>query len=178
MNFMKELYIFLLGMSPLLEVRAAIPMGIVFGFSPLKSYILGVGGNILVIFLLFSFLPYFINLLSTRFSFFKKYFLNKKENYSPKIERYGIHYLFFFTFLPFPFTGGWTATLIALLFNLPFKKSFLVISMGVLGAGILVLFLTILGISVKKYFGLQFLIGIILTFLIVWMTYKLKNDEQ
>jgi len=50
--------------------------------------------------------------------------------------------------------------------------------MGVLGAGILVLFVTILGISVKKYFGLQFLVGIILTFLIAWMIYKLKNNEQ
>ncbi|MEG2144191.1 MAG: small multi-drug export protein, partial [Oscillospiraceae bacterium] len=45
--------------------------------------------------------------------------------------------LFLFVAIPAPGTGAWTGCLIATLLNLPLRKAFLPIAMGVLTAGII-----------------------------------------
>jgi len=45
-----------------------------------------------------------------------------------------------------PFSGGWSGSLLASVFRVPFKKSFLLISLGVFLAGIIIL-LTSLGVD-------------------------------
>jgi uncharacterized membrane protein len=45
--------------------------------------------------------------------------------------------LFLFVFIPLPGTGAWTGSLVASLFNLPKRESFIAIALGVLGCGII-----------------------------------------
>ena len=45
--------------------------------------------------------------------------------------------LLLFVMIPLPGTGAWTGALIASLFELPKKRSFLAIFLGVLGAGVI-----------------------------------------
>lgn len=45
--------------------------------------------------------------------------------------------LLFFVLLPLPGTGAWTGALVASLFNFPKLKSFLAITLGVLGCGVI-----------------------------------------
>ena len=45
--------------------------------------------------------------------------------------------LMLFVLLPVPGTGAWTGSLVAALFNYPKKKSFLAITLGVIGCGII-----------------------------------------
>lgn len=162
-----EIQIFLLAMTPLGELRVAIPMGLAFyNLNPVTVYFLSVLGNIFAVFLILVFL----SSLSCR-SLFERLFgwfvyRTRKKHYNPeisnRINKYGLWFLPLFVAIPLPGTGGWTAALIAFVFGMSFKKAFLLISLGVLLAGLIVLVLTKAGITIEKYFGWQILIGIIL----------------
>ena len=54
------------------------------------------------------------------------------------IEKWGPLALIIFVAIPLPFTGAWTGSLVAFVFDLPFKKSIALIFIGVLIAGVLV----------------------------------------
>ena len=45
--------------------------------------------------------------------------------------------LLLFVLIPFPGTGAWTGSLVASLFGFPKLKSFLAITLGVLGCGLI-----------------------------------------
>ncbi len=137
--------------SPIFELRAAIPLGI-FGFNmePILVFIISVLGNIMpVIFLLFFLTE--IKLFLTRKSiFFRRFFesldfkiTNKFQYYFNKYKALG---LLIFVAIPLPFTGAWSGSLAAVLFNIPKKQAFFLISGGILIAGIIVLSLIKLGI--------------------------------
>jgi uncharacterized membrane protein len=61
------------------------------------------------------------------------------------IEKYEEIGLMAFVAIPLPGTGAWTGVLIAFLFGLDFKKSLLIIAIGVFIAGIIVSSLCLLG---------------------------------
>jgi len=55
--------------------------------------------------------------------------------------------LVIFVAIPLPLTGAWTGSLAAFLFGFKKKEAFWLIVLGVLIAGIIVSFLTILGVK-------------------------------
>ena len=61
------------------------------------------------------------------------------------IEKYEEFGLMAFVAIPLPGTGAWTGALIAFLFGLDFKKSLLIIAIGVFIAGVIVTCLCLLG---------------------------------
>ena len=63
---------------------------------------------------------------------------NKANNKRDVIDKYSYWGLFVLVAIPLPGTGAWTGSLVAALFNLDIKKSFLFITMGVVGAAIIV----------------------------------------
>jgi uncharacterized membrane protein len=75
------------------------------------------------------------------------------EAKSDKVKKYQYFGLLMLVAIPLPGTGAWTGSLIAALMNLPVKKSFPTIAVGVLLAGIFM--------SILSYFipGLFFNIG-------------------
>jgi uncharacterized membrane protein len=171
-------------MTPIGELRASIPYALISGLSPLKSYTISVIGNIFIVFIILNLLNFVSNWLSKQSIFFNKFFNNlfekTKKSHSSKIERYGFYGLFFFTAIPFPVTGGWTASLVSFVFQIPFKKAFPVISFGILFAGIIVLFLSTTGIAINKYFGWEYLslfVLLILGCLIVRRMLKKSNNN-
>ncbi|MBQ4526559.1 MAG: small multi-drug export protein [Clostridia bacterium] len=150
-----ELAVFLVAMIPIIELRGAIPFGII--TLDMQWYVvlfLGVLGNVLPVpFIVWFFRP-IINYLEKTRLFGKlakklKTRTNKKmnnmENEVSGITNEKSKYrkkllgLFVFVAVPLPGTGAWTGSAIAALMGLRIKHSFWVIAAGVLTAGIIML---------------------------------------
>ena len=163
-----EIYVFIISVLPIVELRGAIPVGAALGLPFYTNYPLAVVGNVLPVPFILLFIPRFLDFLA-RFKTFRPLvlWLRKKANrYSSKVlgkdsEVEGLTLdeesllnsresakalkmskgiflaLFLFVAIPLPGTGAWTGGLVASLFNLPKKWSFLAIILGVLLAGVI-----------------------------------------
>jgi len=138
----------ILSILPLSELRGGIPYAILNGISPITAFSIAVFFNILIIPLLFFFLDYINNfLLKIRlYNRFFNFYLNKKiEKIKKKYEVLSFLLLFLFVAIPAPGTGAYTGVLLSWFFRLNRKKSFIVIALGVLTAGIITLLITLAG---------------------------------
>ena len=132
------LWVGLLSLSPVAELRASIPFGLFLG---LPSGILipyAILLNCLSFFPIYFGLQLLYERVFSRFRFARRIVERTHLKARSRIERWGEIGLIFFVAIPLPGTGVWTATLIAWLFGLDWKKSFLVISLGAVLAGCLV----------------------------------------
>lgn len=183
MDFIGELKIFLLAMTPVGELRVAIPVGLtVYQLSPVSVYFIAVLGNILAVFLILAFLGTLSKWASEKNYFFDRFFSwlfsRTRKNHYDKVNKYGLYLLPFFVAIPLPVTGGWTASLIAFVFGMPFRKAFPLICLGVLIAGIIVLFTTKAGVAIGKNLGWQALIGILLISGFVYWLYNKRVNKN
>jgi uncharacterized membrane protein len=133
---------FLLAMSPIFELRGAIPLAIgVYGLSPLEAYAISVVGNLVpVVFLLLYLEPVSRWLMRYRPGkvFFDWLFTRTYRNHVESHRKYGLLALTFFVALPLPVTGAWTGSAIAFIFGLKFRHAFPAIAVGVCIAGVVV----------------------------------------
>lgn len=133
---------FLLAMSPVFELRGAIPLAIgVYGIPPLEAYAISVVGNLVPVVLLLLFLePVSLRLMRYRPGkvFFSWLFSRTYRNHVDRHRKYGLLGLIFFVALPLPVTGAWTGSAIAFIFGLKFREAFPAIAVGVLIAGAVV----------------------------------------
>jgi uncharacterized membrane protein len=136
-------------MLPIIELRGALPLAInVFNISWPKAFLIAYIGNMIPAPIILWLLGPIVKLLS-RIHLFKKFFdwlferTRKRSN--KMIEKYEEIGLMAFVAIPLPGTGAWTGALIAFLFGLDFKKSLLIIAIGVFIAGIIVTCLCLLG---------------------------------
>ncbi len=143
--FFKYLVVFLLGMAPISEARGAIIMGISLGLNPMMVFLLGLIANILVIPILFYFLKV-ARLNDLALKLFGARTMKKIEKNRKKFEVFGELALILFVAIPLPMTGAWTGVLIAHILKFNKRRSFAVISAGVLIASLIVLTST-LGVS-------------------------------
>lgn len=152
----RELYIFVISMFPIVELRGAVPVGAYLGVPFYLNYLLAVIGNLLPVPFILLFIPKILTFLE-RFKFFApmvRWLRGKADKHSGKVlvdeaeseteqgeERKmstGVFVaLMMFVALPIPTTGAWTGSLIASLFGLPFKKSLLAVTLGVLICGVI-----------------------------------------
>lgn len=145
-----ELKVFLIAMSPILELRGSIPMALgVYDLPVWSAYLFSVIGNIVpVIFILFL-LESVSFYLSRHFYYFNRFFAwlfeRTRQKHSAKFEKWQELALVILVAIPLPFTGAWTGSLCAFLFGIPFRKAFPLITLGVVIAGLIVT-LTSLGI--------------------------------
>ena len=145
----KELVTFIVSMLPIVELRAAIPLGILYyKLNFIKVYVISILGNLIPVYPILYLLIPVMNLFSrTRIGqkFYEK--LEKKaEKNREKILKYEITGLLVFVAIPLPGTGAWTGAMIAALLKLNPHKSFLSISIGVLISGVVVTVFSLLGI--------------------------------
>ena len=142
--FMKELLIFILSMSPVLELRGGLIAASILHMDPIVSLMLCVIGNILPIPLILLFFDKIIEWMrkGKRLNKIAKKVDKKVEKNRPKIEKYGYLGLVFFVAIPLPGTGAWTACLVASALKLGKKKSFLYTAIGTVIAGIITFALT------------------------------------
>ncbi|MCC8161330.1 MAG: small multi-drug export protein [Oscillospiraceae bacterium] len=133
----KEFIVFLVSMIPILELRGSILAAGILQMDFLPTYIAAVIGNMLPI-------PFILLFIKKIFSWLKKTRLHKIPEWiekkalskSAQIEKYGYFGLFLFVAIPLPGTGAWTGTLLSVLLGLKPKKSFFVVFLGVLTAGL------------------------------------------
>lgn len=160
-----ELITILLGMSPFLELRGAIPFAIgVFGFMPLKAFLLGTLGSLIPIIPILFFLYRFSD-----FAMQKSYVLNRfltwlfNRTRSRHQEQFNYHHdahsrawleffaLLVFVAIPIPLTGVWSGALAAFVFGIPIWRAALAIGLGAIIAGLIVLSV-VLGVIALPFF--------------------------
>ena len=140
------LVVFIISVCPILECRLGMFTAIVLlEMNPFVGFIISFFGNILPI-------PFILLLINWIFKVLKKvpginkaifWLENKTMQKRDKIDKYGIWGLLIFVAIPLPGTGGWTGALLASLLELDKKKSFLVISLGVFIAGLIITVLSL-----------------------------------
>jgi uncharacterized membrane protein len=133
---------------PIVELRGAIPVGIVaFDMPWWKVYLVAVLGNMLPI-------PFILLLLGPASNLFMRVPIGKRfldwlfartRRKSAQIEKYEALGLTLFVAIPLPVTGGWTGAMAAFLMGISFWKSMLYILLGVMIAGVIVTALSLLG---------------------------------
>ena len=133
----------LLAMTPINELRGTIPLAIgVLQLHPLKAFILACLGNMIPIFFLLWFWKHLAEYLMKKNKTVKKLFnwiFNRtRKRFYKKYSVYGDVALILFVAIPLPFTGAWTGSVAAFLFNIPYVKSLYLISIGVAIAGLIV----------------------------------------
>jgi len=128
--------IFFGSMIPWIESRYIIPYALwEFNWELWQVFPLAILGNMLPIpfvLLFFKFVEKFLR----RFQFWTKVmdwlFKRTRERADGKIIKYEYLGLIMFVAVPLPFTGAWTGSLIAYLFDLKFSKSLFTILLGVI----------------------------------------------
>lgn len=140
------LVVFIISVCPILECRLGMFTAIVLlEMNPFVGFIISFLGNILPI-------PFILLLINWIFKVLKKipginkaifWLENKTMQKRDKIDKYGIWGLLIFVAIPLPGTGGWTGALLASLLELDKKKSFLIISLGVFIAGLIITVLSL-----------------------------------
>jgi len=147
-QFSAELATLFLAMTPVGELRAAIPVGIeVFGMSPLHAFIVSIIGNavpvLVLVFGLQGITDWCDRNLKCCHRILTKIFARTERVFRGKYERYGAVALFLFTMIPLPITGVWTASVAAVLFRIRPRIAIPAILLGMCVAGIIVTFATL-----------------------------------
>ncbi len=139
------LVVFLFAMTPVFELRGAIPLKLIFDMPLWQVYALSVAGNIVPAFFLLLWLDPVSSWLMGRSSmaerFFKWLFARTRRR-SKSVERYGAVGLSLFVAIPLPVTGAWTGCIAAFLFGIRFKYALPAVIAGVMIAGVVVSILT------------------------------------
>ena len=136
---------FLISMVPVIELRGAIPVATGAGLSPWIAIPVAIIGNLLPI-------PFIILFIKKILAWMRKTSpkLNKivdkmeakAEKNKEKVLRYAFWGLAIFVAIPLPGTGAWTGALVAAMLDMPLKKAFPSILIGVLGAGAIISFVS------------------------------------
>ncbi len=143
---------FFVSMVPVIELRGAIPIGVGLGLPYGVAVAVSVIGNIVPV-------PFIILFIKAIFSWMRKAMpkldgmVSKLEARADKhrdtVEKYAFWGLFILVAIPLPGTGAWTGALVAAMMDMPLKKAFPSVALGVIGAAIIVTAVT--------YFGFAFL---------------------
>lgn len=165
----EELYVFIISMLPIVELRGAIPVGAALGLPFYINYAVSVLGNLLPVPFILAFIPIILDFMA-RFKIFRpivNWLRKKADKHKDKIikedgekvsecEAEGdlpdqsggkkknrrlstavFLALMIFVAVPLPGTGAWTGALVAALFDLPKRSSFISVALGVLISGVI-----------------------------------------
>lgn len=186
-----KLITLLTSMFPLIELKGAIPIGTGLGLDLFTSALLSYAGSTLIVIPIFFLLIPIFNLLK-KIKFIKRLVekietvfqdkandLAKKSDGKPseKITKILCFGLFLFVAVPFPVTGVWTGTAIAVFLNLKFSNAFLPIVFGNLVAGTII---TIITYFFKDYVDLiiSVLLIIAIIMLIIFIVKLIKSKPS
>lgn len=137
--------IILISMLPIVELRGAIPIGIlVFKLNWFFVILFSIIGNMIPIFFvlfIFKYVEKFLRRFQLFDNFFDKLFKRTIAK-SKSVEEFQELGLAFFVAVPLPVTGAWTGSLIAYLLKLSYPKSIFFIFLGVVCAGAIVSVIT------------------------------------
>ncbi len=135
---LKYLMVFILGGLPFSEIRGSIIYGLSANLNVFAVFLIGATANIIAIPVIFFALDK-LKLIKLAKKLFGKKAYAKIEKNEKILNRWGELALLLFVAIPLPVTGAWMASLIAFLLEMDKKKSFIVISVGIIIAGIITL---------------------------------------
>ena len=134
-----------ISMVPVIELRGAIPIATGMGLSPWVAIPVAMIGNLIPI-------PFIIIFIKKIFAWMRRVSpkLNKvvdrmeakAEKNKDKVLKYAFWGLTIFVAIPLPGTGAWTGALVAAMLDMPLKKAFPSVILGVLIAGVIVSFVS------------------------------------
>ena len=139
----KYLWVFLISMVPIIELRGAIPVAVGMGLPLIPSYIICIIGNMLPVPFIYFFARKVLIWVSDKpvIGKFFTFCLEKGEKGGKKLQAKAGRGLFvallLFVGIPLPGTGAWTGTLAASLLDMDFKSSVVAVMCGVLLAGVI-----------------------------------------
>ncbi len=136
---------FLMAMVPVIELRGAIPYGVLAGLSVQEAFMLAAIGNLVPIPVLIVFTRKVFAWLRRKSEWLDRIVrrLEEKADRNKEIvlksEFWGLMIL---VAIPLPGTGAWTGALVAAMLDMRLKKAIPAIAVGVIVAGIIVTSLT------------------------------------
>ena len=143
---MKDILLtFLVAMVPVVELRGAIPFGVVRGLNLWTAIIASVLGNLVPVPFIVRFIRKIFAWLRTkseRLNGFVTRMEQRALKKSDTVRRARFWGLFLFVAIPLPGTGAWTGSLIAAMLEMHVKEAFPPIALGVVTAGIIVAVVT------------------------------------
>lgn len=144
------LYTFLWALSPILELRAAIPLGYLhFGLTLEQTLFISLLGNFLAGAIVLALLPMIVKFIEKYIPPFHKLmhwiFERTRKHHSHKIEVMGEIILILFVAVPLPGSGAWTGALVSYLFGVKYWKAVSLILVGLIISAIIVAALTVSG---------------------------------
>lgn len=151
--FKDYLWIFMISMVPLVELRGAIPVSQIRGLPIVPSYVISIIGNMFPVPFIYLFARKVL-LWGTDKPVIGKFFswcLEKGEKGGQKLQAKAGRGLFLalllFVGIPLPGTGAWTGTLAASILDMDFKSTTAAVMLGVLLAGVIMMVLSLAGVS-------------------------------
>ena len=143
---MKDILLtFLVAMVPVVELRGAIPFGVVRGLNLWTAIIASILGNLIPV-------PFIILFIRKIFAWMRAHMpkldglvlrMEKKaEKNRAAVEKYAFWGLVILLAIPLPGTGAWTGALVAAMMEIRLKRAFPAIAIGVAIAGVIVSVIT------------------------------------
>lgn len=136
---------FLMAMVPVIELRGAIPYGVLQGLPIWLALVVSIVGNIAPIPILILGTRYVFEWLKTKSEWLNRMVLKleaKAEAKKDVVEKMEFIGLVILVAIPLPGTGAWTGALVAAMMDMRLKRAFPAILVGVVIAGIIVSALT------------------------------------
>ena len=134
-------WVLLLSMVPVLELRAAIPVGCSLGLNAWQCAIAAIIGNMIPV-------PFIILFIRRIFDFMRKHWKKlgrladrleeKAEKKKPLVQKYAILGLTLLVAIPLPGTGAWTGALVAAMLDIRLRRAIPCILLGVIIAAVIV----------------------------------------
>lgn len=140
-----EIITLLISTVPVLELRAAIPYGVVAGLSILESTVISILGNMIPVPFLVLFTRRAFNYMRMKSECLNHFVLKMEEKAGKNkkiVERYKFAGLIILVAIPFPGTGAWTGSLVAAMMDMRLKRAVPAIFIGVIIAGFIISWLT------------------------------------
>ena len=135
----------LTAMTPILELRAAIPAGVAAGLEPWEAFILAFIGNMIPVPFIIIFARRVIIVLRRKYRKLNTFLLRIQNRATAKgqiVRDYEMAGLIILVAIPLPGTGVWTGALVAALMKLDIKSAVISIAIGVFIAGLIVMGIT------------------------------------
>ena len=144
-----ELSTFLIAMSPIVELRGAIPVAIAVYHLPVWSaYLFSVLGNLVPLTLIVLLGEPVSKFISKKIHFLGRalelLFVHTRKTQQSKFEKLGKNLaVIILVATPIPFVGGWTGAIAAFVFGVPLKRAFPLVVTGSFLAGAIVTTITL-----------------------------------
>ena len=136
----KILITIVISMVPVIELRGAIPIATAHGLNFWVAIVCSIIGNLIPVPFIIIFIRKIFELIrqwSVKLDKLVTKLEDRAQKKSDVVLKYAFWGLVVIVAIPLPGTGAWTGSLVASLFGLPKRSSFLAVTLGVLISGVI-----------------------------------------